>query len=163
MFSSSPINSKKYSWLRICVALYPLKVWDLMWYNLNEQRLRSILMILVSLFFWHQMCDWCRRQLCSPLHQVWQSTLNCWPGSRHVSLWAGTTYCHLLHVTPQPLAAQMAGCSLVRFLWCMLLWRTSSSERANFFWQLGQRQVNGFSPDKKWTNKEKKKPKKIVL
>jgi len=29
----------------------------------------------------------------------------------------------------------------------MLWWRTSSSERANFFWQLGHRQLKGFSPE----------------
>lgn len=37
--------------------------------------------------------------------------------------------------------------SLLRFLWCMLWCRTSSSLRANFFWQLGHRQLNGFSPE----------------
>lgn len=55
---------------------------------------------------------------------------------------------------PPPRDAQMTGCALVRFLWCMLWWRISSSERANFFWQLDQRQVKGFSPDEKGINKE---------
>lgn len=83
---------------------------------------------------------------------------NRWPGSRHLFLLAGTTYCHIpLCPPPPPLAAQMAGCSLVRFLWCMLWWRTSSSERANFFWQLDQRHVKGFSPDKEGTRKKKGK------
>lgn len=41
----------------------------------------------------------------------------------------------------------MASCSLLRFLWCMLWCLTSSSLRANLFWQLGQRQLKGFSPD----------------
>lgn len=43
--------------------------------------------------------------------------------------------------------AYMASCSLLRFLWCMLWCLTSSSLRANLFWQLGQRQLKGFSPD----------------
>lgn len=31
------------------------------------------------------------------------------------------------------------------FLLCILWWRTNSSDRANFFWQLGHRQLKGFS------------------
>lgn len=42
---------------------------------------------------------------------------------------------------------QRADCCLVMFFSCMLWCLTSSSERANFFWQLGQRQINGFSPE----------------
>lgn len=34
---------------------------------------------------------------------------------------------------PRAAWAQSANCSLVMFLWCMLWWRTSSSDRANFF------------------------------
>lgn len=56
---------------------------------------------------------------------------------------------HLYLLHPLPGIAQMTGCSLVWFLMCMLWWRISSSERANFFWQLDQRQVKGFSPDEK--------------
>lgn len=43
--------------------------------------------------------------------------------------------------------SQTADWSLLTFLWCILWCLTSSSERANFFWQLGQRHVNGFSPE----------------
>ncbi len=43
--------------------------------------------------------------------------------------------------------SQTAHWSLLTFLWCILWCLTSSSERANFFWQLGQRHVNGFSPE----------------
>lgn len=93
----------------------------------------------------------------SPLSACVARHHNRWPGSSifFFSFYkAGTVYCHLpLH--PLPLAAQMAGCSLVRFLWCMLWWRISSSERANFFWQLDQRQVKGFSPDEEGTDKGK--------
>ena len=89
--------------------------------------------------------------------RVWQGTITAdqAPASFLFFFYkAGTAYCHPpLH--PLPLTAQMAGCSLVRFLWCMLWWRISSSERANFFWQLDQRQVKGFSPDEEGTDKEK--------
>lgn len=80
---------------------------------------------------------------------------NRWPSSKRLSLLAGMRFCHLPLRHCPPVAAQMAGCSLLRFLWCMLWWRTSSSERANFFWQLDQRQVKGFSPDKEGTDKRK--------
>lgn len=77
-----------------------------------------------------------------------------------------TRPCHLsqlpssplpLPLAPPPLPgiAQMTGCSLVWFLWCMLWWRISSSERANFFWQLDQRQLKGFSPDEKRVVRER--------
>lgn len=47
---------------------------------------------------------------------------------------------------PRGRPPQSASWSLVIFLWCMLWWRTNSSDRANFFWQLGHRQLKGFSP-----------------
>lgn len=47
---------------------------------------------------------------------------------------------------PRGRPPQSASWSLVMFLWCMLWWRTNSSDRANFFWQLGHRQLKGFSP-----------------
>lgn len=46
----------------------------------------------------------------------------------------------------------MVNWSLLRFLWCMLWCLTSSSLRANFFWQLGHRQLKGFSPDSNETD-----------
>lgn len=54
--------------------------------------------------------------------------------------------CFRLHL--RSAQVQMASWSLVRFLWCMLWCRTSSSLRANFFWQFGHRQLNGFSPER---------------
>lgn len=84
---------------------------------------------------------------------------NHWPGSSvllHLLAGHNVTVLLVLPRPPRPPpTVQMAGCSLVRFLWCMLWWRTSSSERANFFWQLDQRQVNGFSPDGEGTNNKK--------
>lgn len=74
-----------------------------------------------------------------PLKGEWEEFQNqIWKQFAHFPAWdAGLSPCR----TPQS-----ASWSLVMFLWCMLWWRTNSSERANFFWQLCHRQLKGFSP-----------------
>lgn len=73
-----------------------------------------------------------------PLKGEWEEFQNqIWKQFAHFPAWdAGLSPCR----TPQS-----ASWSLVMFLWCMLWWRTNSSERANFFWQLCHRQLKGFS------------------
>lgn len=127
--TSSWPHIQKSSWLRITVALYMVRL----------EGLKD---------------DWSLTMLAEEGISASGKAQQPLTRPKHLSLLAGTTYCHLpLH--PPPFDAQMAGCSLVRFLWCMLWWRISSSDRANFFWQLDQRQVKGFSPDRQGVNKEK--------
>lgn len=152
----STFSSSHKVWLSVTVALYPLKM--------------ALLLLVVVEVHLEDLRDhlWVLTLTQASAALATSASLakdhNRWPGSRRLFLLAGTTYCHIpLCPPPPPLAAQMAGCSLVRFLWCMLWWRTSSSERANFFWQLDQRHVKGFSPDKEGTRKKTEKQEKALL
>lgn len=92
-------------------------------------------------------------ELWSLLRQVSQVQRGSWgekKTERKKQMYPRCLHLNLAHV-------QMASCSLVRFLWCMLWCRTNSSLRANFFWQFGHRQLNGFSPERQrwdgWTDR----------